>query len=403
MASRFFAERRPMKTLRPHQKEALSSLKDGNILYGDPGSGKTLTALSYYVENHSPKPLYVITTPKKRNDLDWVKEANPLGIGTHEGLTFHGLMVVDSWNNIKRYQDVKDAFFIFDEQRLVGYGAWVKTFLKIAKNNKWILLSGTPGDVWMDFMPVFVANGFYKDKTDFTRHHVVWKPYSKFPQIDRYVGTSRLIRHRSEVVVHMPYPSHTEPHTEVLEVPYDVERYRIVTARHKDPDTMEPIRTTSEMFHKMRKVVYSDDSRIEKVKEVMEKHDKLIIFYNFNYELEKLRELGTLRAVGEWNGQKHEPIPSDEKWLYLVQYTAGSEGWNCVETNATLFYSLTYSYKAFAQAKGRINRLDTKFVDLYYYILLSQSPIDKAVMRALQQKRSFNNSMLHVHSYAKSM
>lgn len=381
-------------SLRPHQLEALDKMKNGCILRGGVGSGKTLTALAYYKKYESPKDIYVITTAKKRDSLDWNREAGLLGIGTSVDASVAGVLTVDSWNNIGRYLDVRNAFFIYDEQRLVGSGAWVKSFIKISRVNRWILLSATPGDTWMDYVPVFVANGYYKNRTEFIRRHVVYSRFSKFPKIERYVETGILEKRRRAVLVDMPYARHTIRHEITIPVPHDKELLQRAVKERWHVYEDRPIRDISELFIVMRKVVNSDYARLGSVMKLAEKHPKLIIFYNFNYELDILRTLGgTLNVpVAEWNGQKHQDIPEGDRWLYLVQYTAGAEGWNCIETNAIVFYSLNYSYKIFEQSKGRIDRMNTTYVDLFYYVFRSKSHIDAMIWRALKSKENFSES-----------
>jgi len=379
--------------LMPHQEEVLDKLSNGKILNGGVGSGKSITALSYYLHRELIGDIYVITTAKKRDSLEWEKDAAKLGIGTQRDGTVAGVLTVDSWNNIGKYVDVEEAFFIFDEQRLIGSGAWVKSFYKIAKKNAWLILSATPGDTWLDYIPVFVANGFYKNATQFKKEHVIYAPFSRYPKVQGYVGISKLRALKEQVLVDMPYLSLAERVHEDVHVLYDPELFKRVSNDRWNVYEEEPIRNVSELFSTMRRVVYSDPSRLDAVIELTEKHDKLIVFYNFNYELGMLRELHELIPefeVAEWNGHKKEPIPSSDKWVYLVQYQAGAEGWNCTETDAMVFYSLTYSYKQYEQAQGRIDRLNTSFSVLYYYSLVSNSLVDRAVKKSLDQKRSFN-------------
>ena len=385
-----------MVKLYPHQRKAVQQLKNGSILWGGVGSGKSITAIAYYMLKEAPRDIYVITTAKKRDALDWEKEAIKYGVGTKKGATVAGVLTVDSWNNIGKYEDVKNAFFIFDEQRLVGSGAWTKSFIYIAKTNHWILLSATPGDSWLDYIPVFVANGFYKNRTEFKREHVVYSSYTKFPKVDRYLGTGRLIRLRDQILVEMPYVKHTTRKVDNIHVEHDLEKMEQATKHRWHIWEDRPIRDVSELFHVMRKIVNTDESRINALKELIKQHKKIVVFYNFNYELEMLRTLGDEIIIAEWNGHKHEPIPKTDSWLYLVQYAAGSEGWNCVETNVMVFYSLTYSYKMFHQAHGRIDRLNTSFYELQYYVFISKSMIDNAIMKSLKQKKSFNESKFMV-------
>jgi hypothetical protein len=337
--------------------------------------------------------VYVITTAKKRDTLDWEREFAAIVVGKKPDATVHGVLTVDSWNNIAKYKGVKDALFIFDEQRLVGKGKWVRHFLQIAKQNSWILLTATPGDTWLDYIPVFIANGFYKNRTEFIREHVAYKPYMKFPVIDHFIAEGRLLKHRNSILVQLRFPdeaykirkttTHFVEHNEELVKEAIKNRWNIYENR--------PMKDIAELGSVMRRIVNSDPSRVRTLRnDIMSEHEKVIVFYNFNYELDILRRFADEIDIAEWNGHKHEDLPTSDRWLYLVQYVAGSEGWNCVETNVTLFWSLTYSYKIWEQAHGRIDRLNTPFQDLNYHIFRSRSWIDTSVWRKLQNKESFN-------------
>lgn len=373
-----------------HQTDALAELEDGNILWGGVGAGKSRVAMAYYTMTEQHEDLYVITTAKKRDSMDWQTEAARFCVGAEIDATLHGTLVVDSWNNLDKYKDVKDAFFIFDEQRLVGSGKWVKAFLKIAKQNRWILLSATPGDTWLDYVPVFVANGFYKNRTEFKHDHVVYNTFTKFPKVDRYVGEQKLERLRNKILVRMRYSAEAERVYDTIKVDHDHQALRRVMVDRWNVYEERPIQNVGEMFFLMRRVVNESQQRVDEVERLAKHHKRLVVFYNYNYELQLLMQLRFEYNVAQWNGHKHEEIPNKEDWIYLVQYTAGSEGWNCTETDAMCFFSLTYSYKQWEQAHGRIDRMNTPFAKLYYYTLLSSAWIDLAVRRALMEKKSFS-------------
>lgn len=396
-------------SLYDYQIDAIRKMKNGCILCGGVGSGKSRTSLAYYyltqggklpgpdsyIPMQNPKDLYIITTARKRDTFEWENELSPFLMSTHEDVNhYDNKIVVDSWNNIKKYAEVKNAFFIFDEQRVVGSGAWVKAFLKICKANDWILLSATPGDTWSDYIPVFIANGFYKNRTEFTREHIVYKRFSKFPQVDRYINTGRLIRLRNSILVDMDFKRETISHHEDVVVSYDIKTYKEVGKTRWDIFKNEPIENAGVLCYVWRKIVNSDQSRAQAVLDIFEKHPRVIIFYNFDYELDILKSLdyGKDVEVAEWNGHAHQPIPESKRWVYLVQYTAGCEGWNCIKTDTIIFYSQNYSYKVMQQASGRIDRLNTPFRDLYYYHLKSKAPIDIAISRALKEKKNFNET-----------
>ena len=367
--------------LMQHQLDAISQLKNGCVLYGGVGSGKTLAALAYYMKAEQPRNIIVITTARKRNSLDWEKEAAQVGILD---------ITIDSWNNIGKYTDVKDAMFFFDEQRLVSNGVWVKAFIKIARGNHWIMLSATPGDVWLDYAPLFIANGFYKNITQFKLEHVLYYPWSKYPKIKGYLNERKLELFRNEVLVEMPYFKHTQRYLNYTEVEYDKALFKRVVKDRWNIYEDRPIKDVSELFRLMRKVVNSDSSRLEAIRDLMIRHPRIIVFYTNNFELDILRTLSDDIDVFEYNGHVKDEVPTGDNWVYLVQYVAGAEAWNCISTDTVVMYSLTYSYKNFEQAQGRIDRLNTPYTDLRYYILVSDSTIDRAIKDALQNKKNFN-------------
>ena len=388
-----------------YQIKAIKQMKNGCILCGGVGSGKSRTSLAYYFTEQGgkldpyspmrkPKDLYIITTARKRDTLEWEGELSTFLLSTDikKNKTAGNIIKVDSWNNIKKYSDISGAFFIFDEQRVVGSGEWVKAFLKIARGNNWILLSATPGDTWTDYLPVFLANGFYKNKSEFVREHIIYSRFSKYPKIDRYIGLNRLQRLRESILVDMDFKRKTNSHHEDVFVKYNISKYKEAIRSRWDPYKKEPIQQASGLCYVLRRIVNEDPSRQVALLELFEKHPRVIIFYNFDYELDILKSIyfGDGVEVAEWNGHKHQPVPETKSWVYLVQYTAGAEGWNCIKTDTIIFFSQNYSYKIMEQSSGRIDRLNTPYENLYYYHLKTRSGIDLAISRALRDKKKFN-------------
>ena len=391
-----------------YQLDAVNRMQNGCVLCGGVGSGKSRTSLAYYYKEQggilgtkkynkmkNPKDLYIITTARKRDTCEWEGELAYFLLSTDPKISgYKNKVIVDSWNNIQKYKDITDSFFIFDEQRVVGSGVWVKSFLKIAKHNDWILLSATPGDTWQDYIPVFIANGFYRNRTEFCNEHVIYSRFSKFPKIDRYINTGRLIRLRDRILVDMDFKRETVAHHEDIIVQYDISKYKETMRNRWDPYNNEPITNASGLCYVLRKIVNSDESRQIALMDILESRPRVIVFYNFDYELDILMNLayGKGVEVAQWNGHKHQPIPDSDKWVYLVQYNAGAEGWNCIKTDTIVFYSQNYSYKVMQQSAGRIDRLNTPYTDLYYYHLKSRSGIDLAISKALRDKKKFNET-----------
>lgn len=397
--------------LNNHQLEAIEQIKNGSVLCGGVGSGKSRTALAYYIlkvgqgrlringsgkiaEMKDARDLYIITTAKKRDDLEWEKECGKFVLFRERENSISGVKVtVDSWNNIRKYKDVYGAFFIFDEQRVVGTGVWVKTFLNIARKNKWILLSATPGDTWSDYIPLFVANGFFRNKTDFQDQHCVFSRFSKYPRIEKYIGEEILEKYRDQILVPMKDDRRTMRHDVKVICDYDQNLYKVVFRNRWDPWEKRPIEETGKLLYLTRKVVNYDWRRIQAVEGILAVRKRCIIFYNFDYELEMLLDYLEEKEdvkVGQWNGHRHDEVPDGESWVYLVQFNAGAEGWNCTSTDTIIFFSQNYSYRMVEQASGRIDRIDSPYFNLYYYHLRSNSPIDLAIYRALKNKRNFN-------------
>lgn len=366
-----------------HQEEALRLLHSGNVLVGGVGSGKSRVGASWALSKADAKKIVVITTARKRDSLEWEGEFAALGANCDE-------VTIESWNNVSKFADYRDHVFIFDEQRVVGSGAWVKSFIKISKHNLWILLSATPGDTWLDYVPLFIANGFYKNRTAFSEQHIVWDRFAKYPKVKRFVNTGVLESRRRRIIVPMPAERHTRRNRKDIFVPFDRDEYDLIVKKRMDPWTKEPIRNAAGVCYALRRSVNSSGNRLDRLRKIVAKQHRVIVFYNFNYERDELLKLEDEFVVAEWNGHAHEPIPEGDSWVYLVQYAAGAEGWNCVETDTVVFYSLNYSYKVLEQAEGRIDRINTPYADLWYYYFKSESGIDSAISKAVAEKATFN-------------
>lgn len=398
----------PNQILYDFQLDAVNRMFSGCVLNGGTGSGKSITSLFYYMKEQggwvdknkytpmkNPKDLYIITTAKKRNSMEWEGELAHILLSIHyeDNKLYNNKVVVDSWQNIKKYENVKDSFIIYDEDKVTGNGSWVKSFLKMAKHNDFIILSATPGDQWTDYIPIFIANGFYRNRTEFIQEHVIYSRFAKYPQIDRYINDRRLIRLRDKILIDMDFDRDTVQHHIDVHCKYDTQKYKEVFKTRFDPYKNEPIQQASGLCYVLRKVVNSDESRIVALLEILEKTPKAIIFYSFDYELELIKLALSINVdleVAEYNGHKHEEMPMSDRWVYLVNYSAGAEGFNCITTDTIIFYSQTYSYKTLLQACGRIDRLNSPYDDLCYYHLKSRSGIDLAISRALKNKKKFN-------------
>lgn len=372
-----------MNKLYSHQEEALRLLHSGNVLVGGVGSGKSRVGASWALSKADAKKIVVITTARKRDSFEWEGEFAALGANCDD-------VTIESWNNVSKFADYHDHVFIFDEQRVVGSGSWVKSFLKISKHNLWILLSATPGDTWLDYVPLFIANGFYKNRTAFSEQHIVWDRFAKYPKVKRFVNTGVLESRRRRIIVPMPAERHTRRNRKDIYVPFDRDQYDLIVKKRMDPWTKEPIRNAAGVCYALRRSVNSSGNRLDRLRKIVTKRHRVIVFYNFNYERDELLNLKDEFAVAEWNGHAHEPIPEGDSWVYLVQYTAGAEGWNCIETDTIVFYSLNYSYKVLEQAEGRIDRINTPYTDLWYYYFKSESGIDSAISKAVAEKATFN-------------
>lgn len=408
-----------------HQKEAIQKMHNGCILVGGVGSGKSRTALAYYWKYECdrmkrPKDLYIITTARKRDSLEWDSEAIYFGIDPYnEDPRSLIKYTVDSWNNLHKYTEVKNAFFIFDEQRVVGYGAWAKAFLRICRQNRWILLSATPGDTWIDYIPVFIANGFYRNKTEFITKHVIFSRFVKYPKVERYINVEKLEGYKRSVLVEMNFTHSMESHVKMVECGFDQHALMRIYRGRWNVFEDKPIQQAGEWCYLMRRAVNNDPERFFAVLDIFEEKHKIIVFYNFDYELEVLKSgfgeyferslmacdhsYGAFSGIiREYNGHRHETIPEGDRWIYLVQYNAGSEAWNCITTDTIIFYSLNYSYKIMEQASGRIRRMNSPYSHLYYYVLYSKSIIDKSILTALKNKKDFNAGRMYRRTFNES-
>lgn len=394
--------------LKPEQQEAVDKLQSGMILVANTGAGKSRTGIYWYFKENGgafinddyqpmkdPKDLYIITTANKRDTHDWDRELSLYLLSTDPEVNYyHNKVVVNSWQQIAKYKDISDAYFLFDEDHLTGSGAWVKTFLRIAQHNKWIILTATPGDKYEDYGPVFVANGYFRSIYEFKQKHLVYDYRPGWPRFVKCIGTTRLDRLKQRIIVRMNYEHDAEVHEKDILCEFDKELYKVVVKRRWDPYRNAPIENASQFCYCLRKITNLDESRIEACKQIVNEKNRVIIFYNHDPELELLKSVywGKDISVAELNGHAHEAIPSTPKWVYLVNYAAGAEAWECTKTDTVIFYSLNYSYKTMVQAAGRIDRRNTPFSDLYYYRLKSRAPIDLAIEKCLKEKKTFNEN-----------
>ena len=319
------------------QQEALKKLRNGNILCGKVGTGKSRVGLAYYhckvgggqingkarglKEDQTPmlhpKDLYIITTAKKRDNGEWEEELNAYGLSTDPSKSRYGDSVrvtVDSWNNIKKYVDACGAFFLFDEQRVVGYGSWSKAFIKIARSNEWIFLTATPGDCWMDYLSIFIANGFFKNKRDFEYRHVIYNRYSMYPQVDRYVDDFILQRMRDDILVNIEFEKPTVRHQEVRTITYDRDLYRQTMKDRWNYYENKPVDNISEL----ERCILSDLGSMGKNKGVPAQADYQYMQFKLVNSLRHMKNWGVNIVWTAWETAEQFVSPSGSQYTRLL-------------------------------------------------------------------------------------
>ena len=185
---------------------------------------------------------------------------------------------------------------------------------------------------------------------------------------------------------------HTTRVRKTIYCDYDHDLYKWVVKNRMDPWTNEPLRDAGGVCRILRKVVSDNDWRSDETLRLLASHERVIVFYNYDYELERILAVADRdgRPSAQWNGHRHDPVPRGERWIYICQYTSAAEGWNCTDTDTVLFWSLNYSWRVMEQCEGRIDRLNTPYSRLRYYFLESKSSIDEAIRRSLSLKKVFN-------------
>lgn len=376
-------------TFKDYQKRAINQMHNGCILCGGVGAGKSLTSLGYIDKVYPSGTVYIITPARKRNTGEWFDDIRKNDMDETR-------FVVDSWNNLSKYKDVKDAFFLFDEQKVSGKGTWAKSLIRIAKSNQWILLSATPGDTYDDYATVLIANGFVRNRTTWYDEYCVTKSQPFFHIVDHKNKDviDMMIR---RIFIKMDYQSDKKRIERVIPIQArSAGEEKEILMTHKAPGAQMPFTTFAAAIAYVRMNCYDKSKKTEALRKIIEKHKKIIVFYNFlseKLEIERAA-IDANVTINFYNGQRHDPIPDTDEWVYGVQYNSGAEAWNCITTNAMVFYSPNYSYKTMEQAHGRIDRVNSPYECLYYYMLLNELNIDNKVMNALSSKKDFNEKML---------
>ena len=135
--------------------------------------------------------------------------------------------------------------------------------------------------------------------------------------------------------------------------------------------------------------------KLEAFKDLIDStEDRLIVFYNFNEELQKMAELVEDRSISIVNGATKDLTAYEEhsNSITFVQYQAGAKGLNLQKANKIIYFTLTQSCEDWMQSKKRIHRMGQEKTCFYYYLMCKKS-VEEEILKALESGRDYTDNL----------
>ena len=303
---------------------------------------------------------------------------------------------------------IKDFTLMLDESSLIQNptAKRTKTILKLKPSNV-ILLSGTPTDgkyerLWTQAKLL----GWGITKKMYFDHYIIEEKRQTaqgiiYTQILGYKNVERLktkfrehgaVFMKTEEAIELPEQTFQKVYCETSKDYKKFMKNKIVKVDNKT--LVGDTNLTHRLYARQLCGVYSKD-KLQKFNDILEStSDRLIVFYNFTEELDRMIEVCNKlnKPYGVVNGHEKN-INTYENYsdsITFVQYQAGAMGLNLQKANKIIYYSLPESSALFEQSKKRIHRVGQKNKCLYY-ILICRNSVEEKILKALEMRKDFTD------------
>lgn len=416
-----------------HQSKALAELKGLNkcALYWDMGLGKTFGGSEKMMQLGAKVNLVICQKSKIR---DWIEHFNTyydnyiIYDGTkkeclHRFLDYpydeKQVLVINYELAFRRPElaKLKDFTLMLDESSLIQNenSKRSKFILKKLQPKNVILLSGTPtGGKYERLWSQLHLLGWNIKKKTFYNQYVDYhyEDNEGFPLmiIDGYKNEERLKRKmrqhgchflKTDEVFDLPEQIHQTIGVQTTK-DYRIFRKDCIVNTLVGDDYSEYIEligdtTLTKMLYERQLCGQYNPAKLEAFRDLVEStNDRLIVFYNFNDELEKLSRIAweNHRPVAVVNGKQKDLLPYENApdSITFIQYQAGAMGLNLQKANKIVYFTPPLSSELFEQSKKRIHRIGQEKTCFYYYLTCKGS-IEEKIYRTLAMRRDYTDKL----------
>ncbi|CUO59524.1 DEAD/DEAH box helicase [Clostridium paraputrificum] len=390
-------------TLLPHQERSIAATKDFNrcAYYLDMGLGKTFVGSEKLKELNANINLIICQKSKLQDWCEHFKTYYPqyntiIYSKSMESIQTNSVIIINYdlvWRR-PELLELKDFTLMLDESSCIKNEKSNRTkFILKLKPSNVILLSGTPtGGKYEELYSQCKLLGWKINKKAFWDTYIVTRKMDingfsipivvGYKNVDRFKAKLReygAVFMKTEEVLDLP-----EQLDNVIKVESTKEYKKFVKNRLIEIDGKELVGDTSltKLLYQRQLASQYNSNKTTMLRDLLEStNDRVIIFYNFNEELEKIEDMCIRmeRPVSVVNGQRKDLkcYEKDQDSVTLIQYQAGAMGLNLQKANKIIYFSLPLSSELFEQSKKRIHRIGQKNSCFYYYLITERSIEEK--------------------------
>lgn len=404
-----------------HQKQVLDDTKDLDHVayYLDMGLGKTFVGAEKMIQLGAKQNLLIC---QKSKIQDWIRHFQE-----HYNITVYdltnkkelesfksGIGVINyelAWRR-KQLQDLKDFTLMLDESSLIQNRKTKqsKFILKLNYKNV-ILLSGTPTagkyeNLWTQaqLLDWKISEAVYNrqyinwksiDMGGFT-HKIVDKdnPYKNVERLKDKFRTHGAVFMKTEECFNLPKQTFIN---EEVKTSKDYEQFMQDSIITIDGEELVGDTTLTKRLYSRQLCGQYNIYKLQRFKELLQStNDRLIVFYNFNAELQELKKIckDLDKPTSEVNGHCKDltAYETEDNSVTLIQYQAGAMGLNLQQANKIIYFTLTDKSELFEQSKKRIHRIGQD-KPCFYYILICKGSVEEVVLDTLKMRKDFTDEL----------